>query len=81
MARSANTGISAFINGRGDILKALPYRDFNTLRCTIALNEEVTFYVRMGDYIARIAGFLAFFIFLYTIAKKRGEITFQKTNK
>lgn len=81
VARSANTGISAFINGRGDILKALAYRDFNTLRCTIALNEEVTFYVRMGDYIARIAGFLAFFIFLYTIAKKRGEITFQKTNK
>ena len=81
VARSANTGISAFINGRGDILKALPYRDFNTLRCTIALNEEVTFYVRMGDYIARIAGFLAFFIFLYAIAKKRGEITFQKTNK
>ena len=35
----------------------------------------------MGDYIARIAGFLAFFIFLYAIAKKRGEITFQKTNK
>lgn len=81
VARSANTGISAFINGRGDILKALPYRDFNTLRCTIALNEEITFYVRMGDYIARIAGFLAFFIFLYTIAKKRGGITFQKTNK
>lgn len=81
VARSANTGISAFINGRGDILKALPYRDFNTLRCTIALNEEVTFYVRMGDYIARIAEFLAFFIFLYAIAKKRGEITFQKTNK
>ena len=81
VARSANTGISAFINGRGDILKALPYRDFNTLRCTIALNEKVTFYVRMGDYIARIAGFLAFFIFLYAIAKKRGEITFQKTNK
>ena len=81
VARSANTGISAFINGRGDILKALPYRDFNTLRCTIALNEEVTFYVRMGDYIARIAGFLAFFIFLYAIVKKRGEITFQKTNK
>ena len=81
VARSANTGISAFINGRGDILKVLPYRDFNTLRCTIALNEEVTFYVRMGDYIARIAGFLAFFIFLYAIAKKRGEITFQKTNK
>ena len=81
VARSANTGISAFINGRGDILKALAYRDFNTLRCTIALNEEVTFYVRMGDYIARIAGFLAFFIFLYAMAKKRGEITFQKTNK
>ena len=81
VARSANTGISAFINGRGDILKALPYRDFNTLRCTIALNEKVTFYVRMGDYIARIAGFLAFFIFLYAIAKKRGEITFPKTNK
>lgn len=81
VARSANTGISAFINGRGDILKSLPYQTEGFLRTTIALNEKITFYVYMGDYIARIAGFLAFFIFLYAIVKKRGEITFQKTNK
>ena len=71
VARSANTGVSAFINGRGDILKTLPYGTRGSLKGTIALNDELTFYVQMGDYIARIAYFLAFFVFLYAVLRKR----------
>ncbi|GJH41023.1 apolipoprotein N-acyltransferase [Capnocytophaga sp. HP1101] len=71
VARSANTGISAFINGRGDLLQTLPYGTQGSLKGTIALNDEVTFYVQMGDYIARIAYFLAFFVFLYAVLRKR----------
>jgi apolipoprotein N-acyltransferase len=42
------------------------------LKGTIALNDEITFYVQMGDYIARIAYFLAFFVFLSALVKRRG---------
>ena len=74
VARSANTGISAFINGRGEVLKTLPYGTQGSLKGTIALNDEITFYVQMGDYIARIAYFLAFFMFLYAVLRKRETI-------
>lgn len=74
IARSANTGISAFINARGDLVSTLPYGTQGSLKYSLALNSEITFYVRMGDYIARIAYFLAFFVFLYAMLKKREEV-------
>ncbi|MDO5106104.1 apolipoprotein N-acyltransferase [Capnocytophaga sp.] len=74
IARSANTGISAFINQRGDIEKTLAYDTQGSLRGTVNLNEKHTFYVQTGDCLARIAYFLAFFLFLYAISKKRSRI-------
>ena len=74
IARSANTGISAFINARGDLVSTLPYGRQGSLKHSLALNSEITFYVRMGDYIARIAYFLAFFVFLYAMLKKREDV-------
>lgn len=73
VARSANTGISGFINSRGDVLETLAYDTQGSLKGTIALNEEITFYVAMGDYIARISYFLSFFIFLYAVLRKRNS--------
>ena len=55
LARSANTGISAFINARGEIKQSLPYGKQGVLKGKIAVYDEQTFYVRSGDYIARIA--------------------------
>ncbi|MDO4228916.1 MAG: apolipoprotein N-acyltransferase, partial [Capnocytophaga sp.] len=71
IARSANTGISAFINQRGDVLGSLPYDTQGSLRGTINLNEELTFYTMSGDYLARISYFLSLFVFLYAVARKR----------
>lgn len=52
VARSANTGISAFINQRGDIVQQTSWWEPGALKQDINLNEKITFYVETGDYIA-----------------------------
>ncbi len=66
VARSANTGISAFINQRGDITQQTKWWVPAALKADINLNEDLTFYVKHGDYIARAgsAGCGIFGIFL-----------------
>jgi apolipoprotein N-acyltransferase len=63
IARSANTGISAIIDARGEILKQSPYETQTVLQGSIAPRTNLTFYVRHGDIIARWA-VLVFGIFL-----------------
>ncbi|WP_090605423.1 apolipoprotein N-acyltransferase [Parapedobacter koreensis] len=52
VARSANTGISAFINQRGDVVQQTTWWVPAALKQDINLNEEITFYVTAGDYLA-----------------------------
>lgn len=54
IARSANTGISCFVNQRGDISQATEYWVPAVIRQTINANSELTFYTKHGDYIAAI---------------------------
>ncbi len=67
IARSANTGISAFINEKGEITSTLGYEEQGALRGEVTLNDRLTFYTRFGDYIARVSLFLALFIFLFAM--------------
>lgn len=76
VARSANTGISAFINQRGEIIASLPYQNQGSLKETILCNNKITFYVQFGDYIARIALLISLFVFLFSFAKKKEIIHF-----
>lgn len=69
VARSANTGISAFINQRGDIVQHTNWWEPTALKQEINLNEELTFYTKHGDYLAYI-GIGASFIFLVLILIK-----------
>jgi apolipoprotein N-acyltransferase len=55
IARSANTGISAFIDQRGDDHQATVYWKPSAIKGTINANSELTFYTKNGDYIARIS--------------------------
>ncbi|MBC9796290.1 apolipoprotein N-acyltransferase [Sinomicrobium weinanense] len=71
VARSANTGISAFIDQRGKVLKTLPYGSKGALKGKISLNEKKTFYATYGDYIARLAIMVAVLILLYAIGRKK----------
>ncbi|MDX1472250.1 MAG: apolipoprotein N-acyltransferase, partial [Flavobacteriaceae bacterium] len=58
IARSANTGISALIDEKGNITKSLAYNKKGALAGEIYLNEDLTFYTIAGDYIARISVFV-----------------------
>ena len=71
ITRSANTGISAFINPLGEIEKTLPYERRGVLLGSIQPQNKHTYYVRTGDYIARLALGIAGFLFLFAIARKK----------
>jgi apolipoprotein N-acyltransferase len=69
VVRSANTGISAFINQKGEITQASVYNERIALRGQVRMNEEITFYVRYGDLIGRIAAFMTALIMLSTLVR------------
>ncbi len=78
IARSANTGISGFIDPRGDVRQTLGWAKRGALTDTVTLNGEVTFYARYGDYIGRISSFVFVLGLLYYIAyrfRRRSHLT------
>nr|WP_237488005.1 apolipoprotein N-acyltransferase [Hufsiella arboris] len=77
VARSANTGISAFINQRGDVVQKTKWWVPAALKQDINLNESLTFYVKHGDYIA-FAGCLGSGVFLVLLVVGQFKRTKQK---
>ncbi len=69
VARSANTGISCFMNQRGDILQPTKYEEEAAIRANIKFNNEITFYVQWGDLIGRIAIFTSLIFLLNAVVK------------
>ncbi|WP_316847732.1 apolipoprotein N-acyltransferase [Pedobacter psychrodurus] len=59
VARSANTGISCFINQRGDVTQSTKWWTRTAIKGNVNLNDEITFYVKSGDIIAKLFSFLA----------------------
>ncbi len=70
VARSANTGISCFINQRGDIVEQTPWWEEEAISGTVYKNKLVTFYASHGDYIGFIAAFLSVTLLLYLVLKR-----------
>ncbi len=64
IARSANTGISCFINQRGDVSQATQYKEEAVLRGTLKANSEFTYYSQAGDLFSRMALFICGFMLL-----------------
>jgi len=85
IARSANTGISAFINQRGDVFQPTTYWTPNVIEMKINGNNKITLYAQFGDYIGRIAMYLTVITFVIFIASiilnKRKRIKIKKDNK
>ncbi len=69
VARSANTGISAFINQRGDIIQQTPYWEPAVIKTSLNANYELTWYVKNGDYIARISAFVSALLLLISFTQ------------
>ena len=67
IARSANTGISAFINQRGDVVQETKYWEPAALRGTLKINDKTTFYSQHGDYIYRIGTFVAILVLCFSV--------------
>lgn len=68
VARSANTGISCFINQKGDMQQQTKYGVPTSIRASINANDKWTFYTRFGDYIARVAILLMALLLTWTVA-------------
>lgn len=69
IARAANSGISAHINAKGDVIADTFYGDKTTLFAKINLYETQTFYTRAGDLLSRISIFVFGFLVFYNWIK------------
>ena len=71
VCRSANTGISAFINERGDIVQHTQWWVKTAIKQNINLNSDLTFYVKYGDYIAKTGALLAILGIVWVLIRMR----------
>lgn len=70
VVRAANSGVSAHINARGDILEDTFYNDKTALVTKANLLEERSVYTQIGDLVSRIAIFVLGFLLVYHFGKK-----------
>ena len=70
IVRAANSGISAHINARGDILQDTFYDDKTALLVKANLLEEKSIYTKIGDLISRIAIFVLGFLIIYHFGER-----------
>ena len=66
--RSANTGISAVINYRGEIVKTIGYEQEGLINKNVGINNKITFYTKYGDYIFRLCLFFIIIISAFYLA-------------
>lgn len=69
IARSANTGISALINQRGEIIEQTEWWQPAYINGSLNLNNKQTVFVKYGDIIGRVAKFLFFLFMLMAISR------------
>lgn len=67
IARSANSGISAHIDAKGEVLEDTFYGDQTALFAKINLYDTMTFYTRAGDLLSRICIFAIGFLLFYSL--------------
>lgn len=65
IARSANTGISAVIDDYGDIRASQPWDKAAVIKYPLPHTSRLTFYVLYGDYLYKIAGFVALLLLVW----------------
>lgn len=70
IARAANSGISAHIDARGEIVADTFYGDKTTLFAKVNLYDQMTFYTRAGDLLSRFSIFALGFLLFYFLIKR-----------
>jgi len=67
IARSANTGISSFINQKGEVVKQTKWWQGDALIFDLNKNNERTIYTLFGDNVYRLISFLAIFLTILSL--------------
>ena len=70
IARSANTGISCYINQRGDVMQPTKWWVEASVKGKLNINSTITFYVKYGDYIARISLFSSILLLMIMLSER-----------
>ena len=70
IARAANSGTSAHINSRGDIVDELPYGAKGALTAKVNLIDKETFYTKSGDFLSRLSLFVIGALLLFIPGRK-----------
>jgi apolipoprotein N-acyltransferase len=73
IGRSANTGISGFINQRGDVFNTTDWWVEDSVSAELHLNDGITFYTQYGDFIGRTMAFLAPLLLLLAFVRSRNK--------
>lgn len=68
IARSANTGISGFINQRGDVTGKLGWNVRGVIDGELSLNDRITLYTRYGDVVGRLSVYVLVLSLLFFLA-------------
>jgi apolipoprotein N-acyltransferase len=66
IVRSGNTGISCFIDPHGNVIRETAYWVPGTVKGSVYLRSDLTFYAQHGDYIGWLAFGLALLLLLYS---------------
>lgn len=70
VARSANTGISCFIDQKGDVISELGWNEYGAIQAVINKNDEITFFTKYGDFLGRVACYLSIAMIIYGIVER-----------
>lgn len=74
IARSANTGISSLIDQRGVEIDRIGWWQRDYIKGTLNASDHKTFYVKHGDYLARISAFMAVIMILFAFVNARKKV-------
>ncbi len=77
IARSASTGISSFINQKGEIMASTSWWEADAMAAELNVNHKMTFFATAGNFIGKMSVFLAALFIMYVISQS----LIRKTNR
>ncbi len=69
IARAASTGISSFIDQKGDFLQKTAWWESTAIRQSINQNDQLTYYSVHGNFLGKISVFIALLLIMYLISQ------------
>jgi apolipoprotein N-acyltransferase len=71
LVRASNSGVSAFIDPTGEIVASLPFGEAATLRHTVFASDQLTPYVRFGDWVVWLSLVIVVVAFAWALRSAR----------